>query len=217
MPWVPWVGAPVSGVGAPVSGVGAPALGVGAPAFGVCAPAFGVCAPASVDGTARPNATATPRSENILRRETISHSILSVISTSWISMTAPAAARRCLIRLCPRCPLLRRSSRLSGLCVHNRDRPLRLIRHSPDFRAAAAPASFLCGFWATANRVSETSLKGGVRGCGDYLRKPWTVTFRTRSHSVPQSQHDTRAPWPIAGFSIRLGAHRCRAWPPRRS
>jgi hypothetical protein len=32
-----------------------------------------------VGGTARPNATATPRSENILRRETISHSILSII------------------------------------------------------------------------------------------------------------------------------------------
>jgi hypothetical protein len=32
-----------------------------------------------VGGTARPKATATPRSENILRRETISHSILSII------------------------------------------------------------------------------------------------------------------------------------------
>jgi hypothetical protein len=73
------VGAPAFGVGAPALGVGAPALGVGAPALGVGAPAFGVCAPASVDGTARPNATAIPKSENILRRETISHSILSII------------------------------------------------------------------------------------------------------------------------------------------
>jgi hypothetical protein len=67
---MPWVGA--------VAVEGAAAVG-GAAAFGVGAPALGVCASAFVDRTARPNATATPKSENILRRETISDSILSII------------------------------------------------------------------------------------------------------------------------------------------
>jgi hypothetical protein len=167
-------------------------------------------------------------------------------STSCISTTTSAAARRCLIRLWPRCPLLRRSSRLSGLCVDNRDRPLRLIQHSPDFRAATAPASFLWGFWATANRVSETLWRRWCQGLWGLPAKAMDGEVRTRRIRFRNRSTESRNPRSATAWPQRQGGrhwrcplnepaialmcdlladpgarvfpvHKCRAWPPRRS